>query len=155
MLASIVGLAVVVGVVGAPDPTHRSVDHFAVANGIGSAAVRLSDGRLDSFRPHIYAALDDGIATPELAFDAYFAVRAQGVSVLLTDIPIDAIAAVDDADAVTITQHVVDGAGATLRIETTTIGPFAIDRAAVVAVVKVTNESAAPASSLSFPTIAN
>src|SRR4051812_27783762 len=116
MVGAAVVVAVAVFVAGSPDATHRSVDHFAIANGIGSAAIRLSDGRLDSFRPNIYAALDDGVVTPELAFDAYFAVKADGVSVWLTDIAIDSIVAIDDADAVRITQHVIDAAGNSLRI---------------------------------------
>src|SRR5687768_11530614 len=132
----------------------RTVDHYPVANGIGSAAVRLSDGRLDSFRPAPYAALDQGIVTPELAFDAYFAVR-QGsmVSTWLTDVPIDEVRSVADANAVVIVQRPLDVPG--LRIETAWLSPYALERPAVLAVVTVTNEGASTISGLSFPSIAN
>src|SRR5262245_32671025 len=103
MSAGVVAVAFALAV-GAPGA--RTVDHFALANGVGAAAVKLDDGRLDSFKPQIFQSLDQGIATPELLFDAYFGMRANGGSTWLTDVAVEEVSAVADADAVVVTQHI-------------------------------------------------
>jgi GH15 family glucan-1,4-alpha-glucosidase len=154
MFVGVVALALGLAVVPSTVVDARTVDHVALANGVGAAALKLVDGRLDSFKPAIYQELDANVdVTPELLFDAYFAVQGQGFSHWLTEVPIDSIDVVDDAVAVHVVQHVVIQ-GASVRIETTWTSPHGLSRASVLAVVTATNESSSSAA-LTFPSIAN
>ena len=75
-----------------------------VSNGFGAAVLDVRAGKVTRFLPHTYASWDEGTTTPNLAFDAFFGVRADGRNAWLAAEPASESGCVDGATPALMVQ---------------------------------------------------
>lgn len=120
------------------------------SNGRASAVLDVQRAMLTHFLPHPYAAFDDGIITPQLAYDAFFGVRAAGRNAWLAGAPVAEAGYV----AGTAVARVAQRAGA-LWVETYLVAPRALTRAGILLVARVKNETGSPVADTALFALAN
>lgn len=101
-------------------------DLLPTSNGHAAAVYDVARRRLADFWPAIYRMEAPGRAVPDLLFDAYFGLRADGAVTWLTDVPVERAGYVPGTNVVEIEQRV---AGRT--IVTRWFAPWAVEAPAV------------------------
>ncbi len=129
---------------------HPSWSVLPWTNGVASAAYDVNRRRLTSFREHVYQRRDAATATRELAYDAYFGLRAGGQNLWLTERAPEQAGWDERAGIARIVQRHGD-----LRATQYFFAPFATTAPVVVAVIEVTNVGAAPAADAAVFWLAN
>jgi MYXO-CTERM domain-containing protein len=120
-------------------PPHASWGTLSWSNGVAAGAYDTAARRLRSFREHLFARLDEHTATRELAYDAYFGLRAGGQNVWLPARPLAEAGYEGDTGMARIVQT-----HAEVRATQWFFSPFATDAAAIAMVIEVENTGDAP-----------
>ena len=120
-------------------PPHASWGVLSWSNGHGSAAYDTVQRKLTSFQEHLYRYRNASTPTRELAYDAYFGLRANGQNVWLTGRPVDEAG----WDGATGIARVVQRHG-DLRATQAFLSPFGAAAPVVFAVVEIENTGTAP-----------
>ncbi|MEI8254702.1 MAG: alpha-amylase family glycosyl hydrolase [Deltaproteobacteria bacterium] len=113
---------------------HRSFAQLPTGNGYGLALYDAATARLTTFTEHPYAQRSPSEQTRDLAYDAYFGVRASGGSAWLGEVPVDDVYYEGQSHVVHASQSY-----GPLRAETYTFAPWNLEAPAVVLVLHVTN----------------
>ncbi len=113
---------------------HRSFAQLPTGNGYGHALYDAATSRLTTFTEHPYAQRSPSEQTRDLAYDAYFGVRASGGSAWLGEVPVDDVYYEGQSHVVRATQSY-----GPLRAETYTFAPWTLEAPAVVLLLHVTN----------------
>jgi MYXO-CTERM domain-containing protein len=114
---------------------HASFTKLPTGNGFGTAVYDLSQAKVVDLREHAYQSVDQGVATRDLIFDAYFGVRAAGQEAWLTSAPIDDAAL--DGGVITVKQHY----GGVTAYQTF-FAPFGVAAPSLLMAIRVKNEGA-------------
>ena len=117
---------------------HRSWSKLTTGNGFGFSVYDADAGKLGFFSEHPYAQPSPGVFTRNLAFDAYFGVRAGGGAAWLSERPVETVGYVEQTHAVRAAQR-----HGPLSAETTMVAPFGLSAPAVILSLKVKNISGA------------
>ncbi len=115
---------------------HRSFDSLTTGNGLLHAVYDGAQGKLVTFNEHPYASPAPGVQTRNLAYDAYFGVRAAGQAAWLPTRPIDSLEYVNQSHVARAVQSL-----GPLRAETHVFAPFGLSAPAVVLLLHATNAS--------------
>jgi hypothetical protein len=120
---------------------HRSWGRLTTGNGYSFSTYDVDARRVTFFSDHPYVERSSTEATRDLAYDAYFGVRAAGGAAWLGERPVEDAEYHDQTHVVHATQSF-----GPLRAETYVFAPWGIEAPAVVMVLRVTNTSRAPVS---------
>ena len=115
---------------------HRSLQQLATGNGYGLAVYDASSARVTTFTDHPYAQRTPSETTRDLAYDAYFGVRASGAGAWLGELPVRDVQYENQSHVVHATQDF-----GPLRAETYTFAPWGLEAPAIALVLHVTNTS--------------
>jgi glycosidase len=115
---------------------HRSLAQLPTGNGYSLAVYDASTSRVTTFTDHPYAQRSTSQQTRDLAYDAYFGVRASGGGAWLGELPVENVGYENQSHVVHATQSY-----GPLRAETYVWSPWSIEAPALVMVLHVTNVS--------------
>jgi glycosidase len=115
---------------------HRSLAQLPTGNGYSLAVYDASSSRVTTFTDHPYAQRSPTETTRDLAYDAYFGVRAAGGGAWLGELPVENVGYENQSHVIHATQSF-----GPLRAETYVWSPWSIESPALVMVLHVTNVS--------------
>lgn len=118
---------------------HNSWHRLTTGNGYGFATYDAESRRLTFLSDHPYVERAPGDLTRDLAYDAYFGLRASGGAAWLSERPVEALEYRDQTHVVHATQSL-----GPLRGETYVLAPWGLEAPAVVLVLRVTNTARVP-----------
>ena len=142
MMRALVSLALIAlpAAAGAVQP-HRSFDQLTTGNGFGFAVYDGTQGKVTTFTEHPYAAASPGVPTRNLAYDAYFGLRANGQAGWLADAKVSSLDYLGQGHVVRAVQAL-----GPLTAETHAFAPWGLQAPALVMVLHVINPSRAAVS---------
>jgi len=117
---------------------HPSWNKATVGNGFGFSVYDGDARKITTFTELSYASRSEGKPTRNLAYDAYFGLRASGGSAWLNEVPLEgnALRYVDQSGVVEITQQM-----GPLRAREYVFSPWGLEAPSVVLALEVTNTS--------------
>lgn len=115
---------------------HRSWHRLTTGNGYSFAVYDVESRRLNFFSTHPYVQRSPTEVTRDLAYDAYFGVRASGGAAWLAERPVEQAEYLDQTHVIHVTQSF-----GPLRAETYLFSPWGIEAPAAILLLRVTNTS--------------
>ncbi|MCC7536931.1 MAG: hypothetical protein IT379_11995, partial [Deltaproteobacteria bacterium] len=139
------GIAVVFAAALAMPLRVRAVEPFSswssltTGNGYGFAVYDVGRARLSWLTERPYYARDATRRTRDLAYDAYFGIRASGGAGWLSDVAVDSARYAGQSHVIEVDQRF-----GPIRARTHVLAPWGLDAPAVVLALRVTNASSVP-----------